>query len=73
MRTSARSTAAQGEVAVAWVSSTSARGFRDEGATSVEAWTAERFGVSVPTARVLTHVGEKAWDLPHLVGCALLG
>jgi hypothetical protein len=41
--------------------------FRDDGATSTESWTAERFGVSVPTARALTHVAEKAWDLPHLM------
>jgi hypothetical protein len=42
--------------------------FRDEGATSLESWTAERFGVSIPTARTYAHVGEKAWDIPHLVG-----
>ena len=42
--------------------------FRDDGATSLESWVAERFGVSTPTARSLTHVAEKAWDLPHLVG-----
>jgi hypothetical protein len=41
--------------------------YRDEGATSTEAWAAERFGVSTPTARAYSHVGEKAWDLPHLV------
>ncbi len=44
------------------------QGFRDEGATSLESWTAERFGVSMPSARAYAHVGEKAWDLPHLVG-----
>ena len=44
------------------------QGFRDEGATSLESWVAERFGVSTATARSLTHVAEKAWDLPHLVG-----
>ena len=41
--------------------------FRDDGATSAETWVVERFGVSTPTARTYTHVGEKAWDLPHLV------
>ncbi len=41
--------------------------YREVGATSTESWAAERFGVSTPTARALTHVGEKAWDLPHLV------
>jgi hypothetical protein len=43
-------------------------GFRDDGATSLESWVAERFGVSMPSARSLTQVAEKAWDLPHLVG-----
>ena len=42
--------------------------YRDEGATSLESWLAERFGVSTPTARTYAHVGEKAWDIPHLVG-----
>ena len=32
-----------------------------------QAWATERFGVSIPTARTLTRVGEKAWDIPHLV------
>jgi len=47
--------------------------YRDDGATSVEPWAAERFGISIPTARALTHVGEKAWDLPHLVGSLCTG
>ncbi len=42
--------------------------YREDGATSTETWAAKRFGVSTPTARALTHVGEKAWDMPHLVG-----
>src|SRR3984957_9677233 len=42
--------------------------YRDEGATSVEAWATERFGMSTPTARTYAHVAEKAWDIPHLVG-----
>jgi hypothetical protein len=41
--------------------------FRQEGATSTPAWAMERYGVSAATARALTRVGEKAWDLPHLV------
>jgi hypothetical protein len=41
--------------------------YRDEGATSLESWAVERFGISTPAARAYTHVGEKAWDLPHLV------
>ena len=47
--------------------------YRDEGATSTEPWAVERFGVSTPTARALTHLGEKAWDLPHLVGSLCAG
>jgi hypothetical protein len=41
--------------------------FRDEGATAAEPWAVERFGVSTPTARAYAHVGERAWDIPHLV------
>jgi hypothetical protein len=47
--------------------------FRDEGATSVESWTAERFGVSAPTARTYARLGEKAWDIPQLVGSLCAG
>jgi hypothetical protein len=47
--------------------------FRDDGATSVESWTAERFGVSTATARAYAHVGEKAWEMPHLVGSMCAG
>ena len=42
--------------------------YRDEGATSTESWLEERYGVSHSTARSLTHVSKKAWDIPHLVG-----
>jgi hypothetical protein len=41
--------------------------YRDDGATSPEAWAVERFGVSTPTARAYAHLAEKAWDIPHLV------
>jgi hypothetical protein len=47
--------------------------FRDEGATSLESWTAERYGLWTSTARALTCVGEKAWDIPHLVGSLSTG
>jgi hypothetical protein len=47
--------------------------YRDDGATGSEPWAAKRFGVSIPTARALTHVGEKAWDMPHLVGSMCAG
>jgi hypothetical protein len=42
--------------------------FRNDGATSVESWSAERFGLSQATARADAHVAEKTKDLPHLVG-----
>ena len=47
--------------------------FRADGAMSTESWAAERFGVSVPTARALTHVAEKAKDLPKLTGALCRG
>ena len=47
--------------------------FRDDGATSLETWAAERYGVSVATARGLVHVGKVAFDLPHLVGSLCAG
>jgi hypothetical protein len=46
---------------------------RDEGATGPEPWVVERFGVSVATARALCALGEKAWDLPHLVESLCVG
>ena len=66
-------TAAQGRILVRLGEFDRRQGFRDEGATSVEAWTTERFGVSAPTARALAHVGEVAWNLPHLVGALCRG
>src|SRR5580658_9924918 len=47
--------------------------YRDDGATSLEPWAVERFGVSTPTARAFTRVGEQAWDIPHLVGALCAG
>ena len=47
--------------------------YRDDGATSAEVWVTKRFGVSTPTARAYARVGEKAWDLPHLVGSLCAG
>jgi hypothetical protein len=47
--------------------------YREDGATSAETWAAERFGVSTSTARALTRVGEKAWDMPHLVDSLCAG
>ena len=47
--------------------------FRDDGATSTESWAVERFGVSVPTARALSHVAEKSGDFPNLTGALRRG
>jgi hypothetical protein len=59
--------AAEGTIAVHLGEVGRRQAYREDGATSPETWAAERFGVSTPTARALTHVGEKAWDMPHLV------
>ncbi|HEX4433208.1 MAG TPA: DUF222 domain-containing protein [Acidimicrobiales bacterium] len=47
--------------------------FRDDGATSLEIWAVERFGISTATARALTRVAEKAWGVPRLVGSLCAG
>ena len=60
--------AAEGTIVVLLGEASRRQIYRDEGATSVEPWVVERFGVSIPSARALIRVGEKAWDLPHLVG-----
>ncbi|HEX4433430.1 MAG TPA: DUF222 domain-containing protein, partial [Acidimicrobiales bacterium] len=65
--------AAQGRVAARLGEVGRREAFRDEGATSVPAWVAERFGVATSTARVLAQVGERAHDLPHLVGAVCAG
>jgi hypothetical protein len=65
--------AAEGEIVVRLGEIDRRQAFRDEGATSSETWAAERFGVSTPTARALTRVGAKAWDMPHLVGSLCAG
>jgi hypothetical protein len=60
--------AAEGEFTICLAESTKRAMFRDDGATSVEAWAAERFGISAATARAYSHVADKAPQLPHLVG-----
>jgi hypothetical protein len=47
--------------------------YRGEGAVSTDAWAAERFSLSVPSARVLTRVATKAGVLPCLVGALQAG
>ena len=65
--------AAEGTIVVLLGEVSRRQAYRDEGATSTEPWAVERFGVSTPSARALSHVGEKAWDLPHLVGSLCAG
>jgi hypothetical protein len=40
--------------------------FRADGATSIEAWISARCRRSAASARVMAHVGERLFDLPHL-------
>jgi Domain of unknown function (DUF222)/HNH endonuclease len=47
--------------------------YADEGATSLESWTAESLGASAPTARSYSHVAEKSAELPHLLGAMAAG
>jgi hypothetical protein len=68
-----RDSATRGEISVLLGEVDRSESYRDEGATSTEAWVVERYGVSASTARTLTHVGEKAWDVPHLVGSMCAG
>jgi hypothetical protein len=60
-------TTAQARFVVRLAESAKREIFLDEGATSPEAWVAESFGVSVPTARSLSQVAEKVVDLPYLM------
>jgi hypothetical protein len=65
--------AAQGRITARLGEVNRREAFREQGATSTQSWAAERFGVARSTARTLTHVGEKAWDLPHLMGAVCAG
>ncbi len=66
-------TSAEGTFAVCLAESSRREMFRAEGATSPEAWVAERFGMSVASARALSRVAERTRDLPHLVGSLCRG
>jgi hypothetical protein len=68
-----RMKAAHGDIVVAVGEVDRGQEYRDEGATSTESWLVERYGVSLPTARALTQVGKKAWDMPQLVGSMRAG
>jgi hypothetical protein len=60
--------ATEGNIALRLAEVERRQAYRDEGATSVEQWAMERYGISTATIRALSRVGEKAWDLPHLIG-----
>ena len=65
--------ATEGEIVVLLGEVERSQSFRETGATSTQHWVSERFGVSLATARSLSHLGEVAWDLPHLVGALCEG
>jgi hypothetical protein len=65
--------ATRGEISVLVGEANRSEDFRDDGATSTEAWLVASFGVSAATARTLAYVGEKAWDAPKLVGSMCAG
>jgi hypothetical protein len=65
--------ATEGKIALRLGELERSQAFRDEGATSLAHWVAERYGISSATARALTHAAEKAWDLPHLIGAVCAG
>jgi hypothetical protein len=66
-------TAAEGAFAVYLAESKRREMFREDGATSLESWSAECFGLSAATARSYAQVGDKARELPHLVGTLCAG
>jgi hypothetical protein len=65
--------ATEGKIALRLAELERRQTFREEGATSIANWTTERYGISSATARALTHGGEKAWDLPNLIGAVCAG
>ena len=68
-----RMKAAQGEIVAALGEVERGQDYRDEGATSVEAWVVQRYGLSVASARGLVQPAKVAWDIPHLVGSLYAG
>jgi hypothetical protein len=63
----------EGEIAVLLCEEERTESYRDEGATSTETWTVERYGVATATARALTHVGTKTPHMPKLVDALRAG
>ena len=68
-----RMKAAQGEIVAALGEVDRCQDYRGDGATSVETWVVQRYGLSVASARGLVHPAKKAWDIPHLVGALSAG
>jgi len=68
-----RMAAAKGDIALGLGEVDRGQEDREEGATSTESWAVERYGISTATARALAHVGEKAWDIPVLIGSLCAG
>jgi hypothetical protein len=68
-----RMKAAHGDIVAAVGEVDRGQEYRDEGATSTESWLVERYGISTAMARALARVGQKAWDIPHLVGSLCAG
>ena len=68
-----RMAAAKGDIALGLGEVDRGQEYREEGATSTVSWVVERYGVSTATARALTHVGAKAWDIPDLIGSLCAG
>ena len=68
-----RMKAAQGEIVAALGEVERCQDYRDEGATSVESWVVQRYGLSVASARGFVQVAKVAWDIPHLVGALSAG
>jgi Domain of unknown function (DUF222) len=65
--------AAAGRIALVLAELDRREGWRAEGATSLQAWVAERFGVSASTAKALARVAGRVEDLPHLAATLAAG
>jgi Domain of unknown function (DUF222)/HNH endonuclease len=63
----------EGKIALRLAELERRQAFRDEGATSIANWATERYGISSASARALTRGGERAWDLPYLIGAVCAG
>src|SRR6202035_3018199 len=66
-------TMAQARIVVRQAEFNRRQAYADDGATSLESWTAQSLGASVATARSYSHVAEKSEDLPNLMGAMSAG